>query len=107
MPSYVVLLAAALLFLVQSGEAADAAWRWPWEVRQHHPRQHRSIRRHYFQVRVEPPAAPVDCASINEAVRELRRADADGARLARALRLSTRKQRETIAKCGGQQNGDR
>lgn len=58
---------------------AEARFVWPWD---HAPARHAR------------PAAPPDCGRINEAVRTL-----EPERPARALRFSTRQQREIIARC--------
>lgn len=83
-----------MVSLVLTTVAADARWVWPWE-------QRRVVHRRHIQ---RPPSPPVDCNQIIEAVRIL-----DPDRLAQALRQSTKKQRDVIAKCvtgtqGGQIN---
>ncbi len=91
-------LCIAILIGAIGHEASAAAFRWPWEVRkpvyhrQHHRVQHYPVRREReLKVEQEPK---VDCDQIKELVRNL-----EPARLARVLKSSTLKQRQSIRDC--------
>ena len=69
--------------------SVEARVRWPWEVPRHHVRSH-----HNGKVVVREVMPPPNCDQINAAIKALSPTNYE-----QAMRSSTKKQKEYIAKC--------
>lgn len=83
------IIAAALLTLISTSDAAEAArWHWPWEV------QYRRSHRSHAARHVRPAPEKPNCDQVRSAVEVL-----TPEKLAKSLTRSTVRQRQHISEC--------